>query len=271
MSSWFVWGVTSSALYGVVSVLLPQSLAPLRAALTLSTASSVVGATGWRSIIAFIAAGWAASYRKSFPLAFHIRGVFLFGRRLVAAFVRGRGFEKPGETFSTKHIVLLGDLDFNFHLNNSVYNLEVDVQRFGLLTDLIAAQCPSAFPLINWGWKIANGGVSFFFLVELRLHTQFEIRSRVASIDDKWLYFRSDFVSQSARGETLHAVALSRFVFKQARKTIPPVEAFTRLGYKADDIAALYTGGTPEGSAGPAWSAIASTLVGLPASSPKNK
>jgi hypothetical protein len=267
-SSWLVWGLTSSVLYSAASTLLPQ-LAPLSAAFRTGSFSAHPAAL--RSLAAFAVAAWASSYRKSFPFAFHVRGILLFARRLIAALARGRGFKTPGETFTTSHVVLLGDYDFNLHQNNSMYNLEVDVQRFGLLTDLIAGQCPAAFPLLNWGWKIANGGVSVFFLVELKLHTQYEIRSRVVSIDSKWLYFRSDFVSRGARGETLHAVALSRFVFKQSRKTIPPAEAFERLGYKADDIAALLAGGTPESTAGATWSAIAATLVGLPASPPANK
>lgn len=252
-----------------------------------AAASSGVLTNDLRRGVAIVFSMWLSTFRKNFPLAYHIRGFLSLAGRAVVALARGRGFARPGDVLTTEHRVLLGDLDFNLHQNNAVYPEEVDIQRFGYFIDLFAGHVPYAFPLVNWGWKLANGGVTTWFLVELRLLAAYKVHTRLAGIDAKWFYLRSDYVD--ARSGRLHALTITRIVVKIARKTVPPADALARLGYAESDIAALLDRGaegptseppTADVVAGPTLSAVIAALTGpltggdaspLPAADAKKK
>ena len=92
-------------------------------------------------------------------------------------------------------------------------------------------------------------------------HVPPELRTRLAGIDGKWFYLKSEFVS----GDTLHAVTVSRVVAKEGRKTVPPADALKRLKYADADIAALLARGAgdcADVAAGPALTAVIQALTG---------
>jgi acyl-CoA thioesterase FadM len=75
--------------------------------------------------------------------------------------------------------------------------------------------------------RFANGGVSMFFLKELRFFQAYQVRTRVVSYDRKWIYVGHIF--ESSNGKKLHALGVARVVVKEkSGKTIPPVEFFER-------------------------------------------
>jgi hypothetical protein len=225
IASWATFGVVSAAVFTGVSLVIPSLREDRK-----------------RAGFLVVASMWVATFRKNAPMVYHLRGLLSLASRASLALTRGRGFQHPGDTLTTRHRVLLGDLDFNLHQNNACYPAELDVQRFGFLVDLFTGHVPYALPLLKWGWKLANGGVSTWFLVEIRLDTAYDIKTRLAGIDGKWFYLRSDYVTPT----TLHAVAITRIVVKIGRKTIPPAEALERLGYAVEDIRALTANGSGE-------------------------
>jgi acyl-CoA thioesterase FadM len=226
-----------------------------------------------RALAALAAAAWAAAFRKNLPLAWHVRVAAAFARAASAVAAAGRGFAAPAVPLRTRHRVLLGDLDFNMHMNNACYAVEIDIQRMEWLTRFLTGAVPLALPLINWGWKVANGGVSSWFLVELRLGAAYDVVTRLGGIDEKWLYLVSEFVSADARA-TVHAVSVTRIVIKRGRLTVPPADVMARLGYAAADVAALRAAGAGDWAralgardaraAGPARSAVCAALAPVP-------
>ena len=239
ISSWGMFGFVSCAVYGTAAIAIPN-----------------LASDDKKKACLAVAAMWLATFRKQAPMAYHLRGFLAITRRATLALTRGYGFVRPGDTMSTRHRVLLGDLDFNLHQNNAIYPAELDVQRFGYLIDLFTGHKPYAFPLIRLGWKLANGGVATWFLKEITLGGTYEINTRLAGIDSKWFYLRSDYVG-GEKGELLHAIAITRIVLKKGRKTVPPSEALAWLAYKLEDIEALAAKG--EGDFG-----------GLPLDHPQN-
>jgi len=217
--------------------------------------------------------------RKALPLSYHLRAGLSLLLRCTLLALRGHGFKTPGEAYSTRHSVTLGDLDWQGHQNNAVYNSELDVQRYGFLTELLGGLRPLDFPLFKHGWKLANGGVSMHFLREMRLGQRYSLTTRVLSIDKKWLYVESRFTTlPGAQRPVLFAVALSRLVFKEASKrTVPPAEALAKLGYAEQSIAELAAKAptlplTPA-QVGPTFSAMVEVLCpeAAAASTPKPK
>jgi len=269
IASWAAYAATAAALFSACAAAAPGALAsPLAAAFAARALSRVP----WRAAApAAAAALWLAAFRKNFPLVWHARGFAAVAWRAAVVLARGRGLRAPGDARATRHRVLLGDLDFNMHMNNAIYNTEVDLQRFGFFVDLFAGHVPWAFPLLRWGWGLHNGGVAAWFLRELRLGAAYELRTRVCGIDQKWHYLRSDFVV----GTTLHAVVVTRVVVKIGRRTVPPADALARVGYASADIAALLAAGAPRDApdvaAGPTLSAVALALAGAdaPADTPR--
>jgi hypothetical protein len=79
--------------------------------------------------------------------------------------------------------VLPCDMDFNLHMNNAVYNAYTDISRIGWFTRLLHGNA-------SWYRKegfIANGGLSFFFLREMRFMQPYELRTRAVGCDAKWV------------------------------------------------------------------------------------
>ena len=258
MYSWAQWATSTAALLAAGGAL-PRSLAAARALVARG------GAPLRRAAAAALVAAWLAAFRKNAPLVWHVRGFIELAARAAAALARGRGLAQPGDAYTTRHTCLLGDLDAMLHQNNAIYATEIDIQRFGFLVDLFAGYRPYALPLLRWGWKLANGGVCSFFYKEIRLHAAYDIRTRVAGVDAKWFYLRSDHVGA---GGVLHATSITRVVVKTGRLTVPPRDALARLGYAPADIAALLASGAPRGAplddvaVGPAISAVGAFLAG---------
>lgn len=86
--------------------------------------------------------------------------------------------------------VSAADMDFNMHMNNAVYNSLTDFSRIRFFLRL--SKKPVSFLR---KFRIANGGLSMFFIRELRFNQRFRIRTRVIGMDRKWLIFAHIFES----------------------------------------------------------------------------
>ena len=132
--------------------------------------------------------------------------------------------------------VRLCDLDFNLHVNHSVYALEADHARFRWYSLWYSnAASPAAFQRFG----IAVGHVSTIFYKEMRWLLRYRTETRCVGFDGKWLFLETRFVSEPRPGAappTLHAVTLARICFKEKRgaergRTVPPAEALAFLAF----------------------------------------
>lgn len=146
--------------------------------------------------------------------------------------------------------------DFNIHKSNSTYVTDLDVSRAhlsGLLFAPILLQIRSSMHC-----NLIVSGISCTFHREVKPFQPYEIWTRVASWDDKWIYMVTHFVDDSKfrprcyvmqahasinskqmrppvphkeqRHKSVFASAVTRMVFKRGRLTVPPKRALEICG-----------------------------------------
>lgn len=132
-------------------------------------------------------------------------------------------------------------MDWNFHMNNTIYFLDTDVVRIRYIGTLLGFQIGrSGNARKVWSnHYLALGGASFNFLKEMRFGQRYKIEHKIVGIDKKWIYMRTRFIDDSSKSKgTVFAVGMSRIVFKvkvgpEAGKTVPPAEfLFEKLKYE---------------------------------------
>jgi len=151
------------------------------------------------------------------------------------------------------------DCDFLGHLSNSCYAKILDHARIKICVANVAPF------MLEGGW-MPLGGADYVYISEIPIFSHYEIRSKVASWDDKWLYVHSEFITRprsskavekaeaaaecaaekaldrpkhKARnvrddGTILHCVAISRYCFKMGRITVPPRVVLAVCGFGSD-------------------------------------
>lgn len=180
-----------------------------------------------------------ALHAKGLPFAFHVRTLWIIlGRSLCHGGRRG-GAPRGAATDAVeiRDRVTLSDMDYNLHVNNSIYTVWGDLARTALFAKLYGGL--SAFRRM----PVHNAGVSTLFLRELRLFDPVVVRARLVGADDrKWVYVALEYVH--GRTGRLHALALTKMVFKAAdRKTVPPRQALAALGFPPDSLPPALGGG----------------------------
>lgn len=129
----------------------------------------------WRAaVVLFVVLYW-----KGIPGAFHLR---LMVAVLYGAFVEGR-LRSVKDHAVLEDRVILSDMDINLHMNNSVYALVADISRYHWISRLLSGHI-DRYPKI----KIANGGVSIFFLKEIGFLQRFSVSTHCVGMDQKWWY-----------------------------------------------------------------------------------
>jgi hypothetical protein len=151
-------------------------------------------------------------------------------------------------TVYTSHTPL-GELDHNMHKSNSTYLTDLDIARGHHLYCLFREgvnKYSSTKERKNGSFFPALGAVTISFKREIKPYQKYEIWTRVLTWDEKWVYMVSHFVEagkikpqsfsdqpwragakesnpkQKGKQPVLYATAISKYVFKQGRKTIPP-------------------------------------------------
>ncbi|WJG36189.1 uncharacterized protein FOBCDRAFT_206840 [Fusarium oxysporum Fo47] len=197
---------------------------------------------------------------KNMPLIWHFR----FFRALAAGMLVHR---KAKPLFQPSHIFLPAvsasrsppmECDFNLHKSNSTYFTDLDVSRAYLSGILFG-------PLFLKGLNgqrcnLIVGAVACSFRREIKPYRAYETWTRIASWDDKWIYMVTHFVSsrtsalppdilksgadnrknesekypQVSRSDTTKgavlASAVTQFVCKQGRRTVPPAHILAASG-----------------------------------------
>ncbi|KAJ6125120.1 hypothetical protein N7471_012437 [Penicillium samsonianum] len=165
----------------------------------------------------------------------------------------------------TSHQNALMECDYNMHKSNSTFFSDLDINRAQLLLSLFP-RLPRWAPTPESATEdsgtdaqkskkrektvsIALGGTSCVFKREIKPLQRYEVWSRVLSWDEKWLVLVSYFVKagthksvmralqkgdQNKEGseaqKAILAVAVTRYVFKDGRRTAPPEEVLQCVG-----------------------------------------
>lgn len=114
------------------------------------------------------------------------------------------------------------ECDLNFHKSNSTYFSDLDIARTDLMVDVFRDMLSETKKKEGFYPYIPLGAVTCIFKRELKPYQQYKIRSKVLGWDEKWLFVLSKFEYMNGK---LAAVAVTKYVFKLKRRTIPPKDA----------------------------------------------
>ncbi|CAD1809070.1 Thioesterase-like family protein [Candida parapsilosis] len=133
------------------------------------------------------------------------------------------------------------EIDLFMHKNNSTYFVDLDIARTKLLVRLFQQYWWNAYENKSGEFgKIQNsfgnipytplGTVQCSFKRELTIFEKYDVNSRILAWDKKWLFVLSTFttIDPKTKGKRTNAIALTKYVFKKKRLTVPPAEY---LGY----------------------------------------
>ena len=116
----------------------------------------------------------------------------------------------------------LGECDFNVHFNNASYTLRTDVARMVLFAAMGVGKLYR-----ESNWRIHNGGTMWTFRKEIRVFKLYDLETRVASWDDRWMYVQSTFYEPDTG--KVHCTGLCKMTIKDKRETVPPVDFLRRM------------------------------------------
>ncbi|ROT42612.1 hypothetical protein SODALDRAFT_326771 [Sodiomyces alkalinus F11] len=153
------------------------------------------------------------------------------------------------------------ECDHNMHKSNSTYFTDMDMSRINFGT-LFFGKPFNPFPGPT-NFNIALGGSACTWRKEIKPYQAYELWTRIISWDEKWLYVVTHFVEsgvfvpeeyvmqpgrtrrRSAKKDgqkedvdklkTVYASCVSRYVFKNNRRTLPPEEVLRRVGLLPQD------------------------------------
>ncbi|KAJ6023716.1 hypothetical protein N7540_004513 [Penicillium herquei] len=160
----------------------------------------------------------------------------------------------------------IAEIDMNLHKSNSTFYADIDLSRIELLAilfkDAITPLSPRATLAPENAYSRRNrrrqliaalGGVNCVFRQEIKPYQSFEIVSRVLAWDEKWIYIVSYFLKPTKTKQDAEitedrilASAVSKYVFKQGRRTVQPAEVLMNLGLLAGDHAASDADGSAD-------------------------
>lgn len=131
------------------------------------------------------------------------------------------------------------ECDLYLHKNNATYFTELDISRGDLMTKIFQKMfVESKNPLTPKGsWPylpVAN--VFTNFLKQINPFEKYNVYSSVICWDDKWIYVLSRFTKNNDK--VLCSISLTKYVFKNGRKTINPRDALIYCGLYNDEVEA---------------------------------
>lgn len=145
-----------------------------------------------------------------------------------------RGHVKPKSVFQEFNYVTystLLEMDMNLHKGNSTYFMDMDISRSKAMSELFKdfyKYYKDDTVMLRRGEFTYTplGSVELVFFEEIRPFDVYNVKSYVLGWTEKWIFLISKF----ERGGKVLAVGLSKYVFKQRRKTVPPAVALEYAG-----------------------------------------
>ena len=125
------------------------------------------------------------------------------------------------DTATIRMTVLPNDLDFNGHVNNGRYMTLADVARM----DFVVRSGVGRLALKKGALPVV-GDLIAKFRRDLKLFQRFDVQTKIAGWDDKWVFVEHRFVRE---GRVLAVVAI-RGLFKTAEGPLTPTAFAGDLG-----------------------------------------
>lgn len=116
------------------------------------------------------------------------------------------------------------DMDLNFHLNDGRY-----ISLAGLARVDLALRTGLLRRAIKRGCYPVAGGIVIRYRREIRAMERFDLHSRLAGWDEKWMYFEHRF---EKKGD-LAAIAYARGVMRTHKGPVPSADVLALVGWSA--------------------------------------
>ncbi|KAG5361118.1 hypothetical protein CJU90_2492 [Yarrowia sp. C11] len=192
-------------------------------------------------LIKALAVLFLAINAKNITFSWHIRFFYYVCRYcMLPEWLGYAAKDKPESPFSERRYdtrCTLLECDINIHKSNSTYFSDLDIAR----TDLVVWLLNKFFRdthKANGRWAyVPVGSVYCNFKKEIKPLQKYTIVSRVLGWDQKWLLVESRFEIGSKKKPVVAATALTKYVVKDKRKTIPPSEVFQMAGFSEKQCA----------------------------------
>ncbi|EKV06279.1 hypothetical protein PDIG_78400 [Penicillium digitatum PHI26] len=143
------------------------------------------------------------------------------------------------------------ETDYNLHKSNSTYFTDLDVSRTALVTRIYSPGVGNVSKELDQEFLAASkkegkpapkrkpvsivlGSVYCTFKREIKPFELYEMHSKVISWDAKWLYIMTCFMRptpHSGGERVVLAVAVSKYVVKKGRLTVPPARILRASGF----------------------------------------
>jgi len=149
-------------------------------------------------------------------------GVWLGIGKIIASKLLGKRHSLLGDAVMRKRVGPL-DLDPNMHMTNTRYYSLFDLGR---VEHLVCTNLLPAMTKRKCGPAI--GGTALRWRKSLKLFQKYEVVSRLACWDEKWLYYDQTAVS----GGEIYALAFSRIAVVGKGGTVPPQTIIEEAGFK---------------------------------------
>lgn len=111
--------------------------------------------------------------------------------RLLKTLMRGPQLPRlqPHDTCVTHWRVLPGDIDLFLHMNNARYQTLMDLGRVDFLL-----RCGLFAGVLRERWIAPVGQATLTYRKPLKPFERFELHTRLVHWDERWFYFRQDFM-----------------------------------------------------------------------------
>ncbi|KAG2221636.1 hypothetical protein INT45_001161 [Circinella minor] len=168
------------------------------------------------------------THMKSLPLAYTVRSWLLLRKVIKRAKANKLEPESLFTVVSEDHRCLYDDIDYNQHMNNGMYNKNLDFGRIHILYTIL----PRVMMEPNHHLFCHNAGVMCVFKKEIPPLSNYTVQTRVWTWNQKWLWLQHRFVLPNG---DIACYAVSKLVFKKTSgRTVPPSDIFELCGHELD-------------------------------------
>ncbi len=146
---------------------------------------------------------------------------------------RGLGIVKP-HVWTARNSFL--DVDLNMHMNNASYVYVAELARWHL-----SGKNGLLHAAFRNKWQFIVGSQAFRYRYAIPPFAQYQVKTTVDAVDDRWMYMTQSFVSTKPGKNGKHRVfaqgTIRAIIMGFDGSRIPPERVFSELGLTSEEIA----------------------------------